>query len=59
MASPSVTTASASAPSSTAGASPAASPATVALADGRVYPGPYFLGKADALVTLDEYADFQ
>jgi hypothetical protein len=33
---------------------PAASPG-----DGRTYPGPYFLGRAAAPVTIDEYADFQ
>ncbi len=27
--------------------------------DGRTAPGPYYLGRPDAPVTLDEYADFQ
>lgn len=59
-ASPSVTAASAPSPSPAAADSSAASPVAVsiALADGRTHPGPYFLGKADAPVTLDEYADF-
>jgi hypothetical protein len=30
-----------------------------AAGDGRTYPGPFFLGRADAPVTIDEYADFQ
>jgi hypothetical protein len=41
--------------------SPAATAAGVpeSSADGRTYPGPFYLGLADAPVTIDEYADFQ
>jgi hypothetical protein len=27
--------------------------------DGNTHPGPYFLGRSDAPVVLEEYADFQ
>lgn len=37
-----------------------APPAGVALADaGNTYPGPFFRGRADAPITIDEHADFQ
>lgn len=46
--------------------SPAAPAATVPASatspvtgDGQSYPGPYFRGRADAPVTIEEYADFQ
>jgi hypothetical protein len=45
--------------SSAAAPGPAASSVAFALADGRSHPGPYFLGRADAPIVLDEYADFQ
>jgi hypothetical protein len=43
--------------SAAAQASPALAQAPAA--DGGSYPGPYFLGRAEAPVVLEEYADFQ
>ena len=54
--SPVAPTPAAAAPSPAAPISVAAAPAP---GDGRTHPGPYFLGRANAPVTLDEYADFQ
>lgn len=51
------------APSASATAAPPALEAATSslwvAAEGNMYPGPYVLGRADAPVTLDEYADFQ
>lgn len=47
-------------PVASPGAAPAPSePVGGASSDGGTYPGPFFLGRADAPVTIDEYADFQ
>jgi cytoskeletal protein RodZ len=45
--------------SSTPAASTEPRPVAAAVGDGRTHPGPYFLGRPDAPVTIDEYADFQ
>jgi hypothetical protein len=38
---------------------PAPAPQVELSGDGRTYPGPYFVGRPDALLTITEYADFQ
>jgi protein-disulfide isomerase len=55
--------ASATAPAAVVPVPPAAASAVastgVTTGAGRTYPGPFFLGRPDAPVTIDEYADFQ
>jgi hypothetical protein len=41
-------------------AAPVAGVTRIALTgDGKTYPGPYFIGKPDAPLRLDEFSDFQ